>query len=230
MLGNAYEVLLALIFPLLADPNGLLRVRPQVHQLAELLQPHLLLLQYIILQLLHQSRLQICLKTSKHSVLAVGCGSLVVKSLDDVAAQAVHNRESFGEEDEEYAAGEEHREHDLILQMDALKGLLEGAGHEEGDHEFKGDHAEAADQDDELQLIDALDQLVDARVHHDAGHLEVEVEEGGEEGGEYEHVEAQPYAVEDAVVEEAEAVEGEGDEQGGGGQHLRSLQPQPNIS
>jgi hypothetical protein len=59
VLGDADEVLPALETASLADPNGLLLVSPQIDHLAELFQSHLLVPQRVVLQLLHQRRLQV---------------------------------------------------------------------------------------------------------------------------------------------------------------------------
>jgi len=103
--------------------------------------------------------------------------------------------------------------------------LLESVRDEEGNHHLEGDHEGPADQDDELQLVDPLDNLVHPGFHHDAGHFEVEVEEGDQEQHDDQRVEAQADHIEHVVGDGVDVEDDEGDEEGDGGYDLHGLQP-----
>lgn len=51
-----------------------------------------------------------------------------------------------------------------------------------------------------MYLVDATNDAIELVLHHDAGHLEVEVEEGDEERDDDEQVEADVYSVEHCVT------------------------------
>ena len=229
VLGDADEVVLALEAALLADPNGLVLVRPDVRELGETLEAHLPALGLVLAQLLRQRLLQICIIPAKDAFFVLAPRRLEVQRLHHVAAQAVHHRQPLGEQDEQHAADEHQAQHDLVLDADALDGLLEGVLDEEGGQQLEGDHEGAADQDDELQLVDPLYHLVHARLHHDARHLEVQVEEGYQEGDHDQQVQAQSDPVQHPVPQFVYVEDYQQNQQTHRRHYLHRLQNHPDV-
>lgn len=116
----------------------------------------------------------------EHALLVRKELGFVVQGVDDGASEAVHDGQSLSEEQEQDAAHEDQAEHDFVAQSRShplVDLLLKGAGEDvDGEEDLEAEGERPADEDDELQLVDALDHCVQLPLHHYPRHLEVQVE------------------------------------------------------
>lgn len=151
---------------------------------------------------------------------------LVPERLDDCVAQAVHHGQAFPKQNSQ-DGDDEHQGEDDVVAFGALL-VLDEVGEvlvadESVDEDLEGDHDEAADEDDEEHFVDSFDGGVDFVLEHDAGHDEVEVEEGGEEGEDDEGVDGDGDVVEQLVLHDVDVEQHQRDEEGEEHHHFQGF-------
>lgn len=136
----------------------------------------------------------------------------MIEGLHDLAPQAVHNRQSLSYQDVNDTPHKDKAQHDFVTYPSRghllINFFLEGTRqHIKGYYDLKGQCDGPAHQDDELHLVDATDHSIEVVLHHDARHLEVQVEEGDQEGDDDEQVQADVDSVEDCEAQLIDVVD-----------------------
>lgn len=119
---------------------------------------------------------------SEYTLFEFECARLEVQRLHHCVPQTVHYRQSLGKQNQHHSTDKHQSQQHVVLvrQQIGQKGL-EGILHIVGHEYLEGNDETPTDQNDDLHLVDALDYEVEVWFHHNAGHLEVEVEKGHEE-------------------------------------------------
>lgn len=104
----------------------------------------------------------------------------MVHGLDNRTPQTVHNRQALSHQQEDNSPNEKKSQNYFILHWlrSIINPFLKAAGKDiKGQYDFNSESKGSTDQDDELHFIYAFNDIVQLSFHHDAGHLEAEIEE-----------------------------------------------------
>jgi hypothetical protein len=166
VLGNANNVVPVVKGALLEDPNRLfLAFGVQIGEIFEALESEfgegrafVGLIEFV----LYEGVLQILTIASEYTFYVLTHFGAVVEALDHIAPETVHDRQSFSEQYEDDTDDEHHGQDHFVLDVGchSVDFILERPFHIECYQQLEGDHEGAADQDNQLHLVDAFDDFV----------------------------------------------------------------------